>query len=135
MIAFFDTNIYIDLLKGIFPKSIYDRYFEEYIIRLCPVVHQELIRCIRSGRKKSEIEQITQKIISLPPPTNEMWIRTGELAGKVIGSYDERALEKIQNDLLIALTALQNGATLITQDHHFKMIRKHIPFQLILHPK
>jgi predicted nucleic acid-binding protein len=133
MIAFFDTNIYIDYLKGIFPKKLYDRFFEEYIIRLCPVVYQELVRGVRSETLKKRIEEITEKIIFFPPPTNAMWIQAGELAGKVIGSYDERALEKIQNDLLIALTARHNGATLITQDQQFKMIQRHIPFRLIIH--
>jgi len=135
MIGFFDTNIFIDFLKGIFPKKLYDQYRTEYVIRMCPVVYQELIRCVRSETLKIRIQDITEKFIFFPPPTNNMWIRAGELAGKVMRTYDERALETIQNDLLIALTALQNGATLISQDQHFKMIQRHIPFHLILHPR
>lgn len=129
MIAFFDTNIYIDYLKGAFPKSQYDRYFHDYIIRMCPVVYLELTRGIRSEPLKKKIEQATKKIIFLPPPTNRMWVQAGLLAAKVMGSYDEKTLEKIQNDLLIALTARENGAVLITQDHHFNAIRKHVSFQ------
>ena len=134
MIAFFDTNIFIDHIKGIFPKKLYDQYRQKYIIRMCPVVYQELIRCIRSEKLKKRIEEVTKKFIFFPPPTNEMWIQAGGLARKVAGTYDERALERIQNDLLIALTAFRNGATLITQDRQFKEIQRHIPFKLILHP-
>ena len=132
MIAFFDTNIYIDYLKGIFPKETYDHYFESFIMRLCPVVYQELIRGIRSVSLREKVDTITKKIIFLSPPTHEMWIRAGELAGKVIGSYDPRSLERAQNDLLIALTARHHGALLITQDRHFKVIQKQIPLKLDL---
>lgn len=133
MIAFFDTNILIDFLKGIFPRKLYDQYREKYIIRMCPIVYQELIRGVRSEKIKEKIEETFARFIFFPPPTNAMWIQAGELAGKVIGGYDERALEKIQNDLLIALTARHNGATLITQDQQFKMIQRHLPFRLIIH--
>lgn len=133
MIAFFDTNIYVDYLKGIFPKDLYRQYFERFIIRLSPVVYEELIRCIRSVELKKRVEEMVEKVIFLAPPTTKMWIRAGELAGKVVGSYDEPSLTRIQNDLLIALTAHQNGATLITQDRHFQQIQKHLSFQLILH--
>lgn len=133
MIAFFDTSIYIDYLKGVFPKSLYDRYFKEYLIRVCPVVYQELIRCVRSEGLRKKIEDLAGNIIFLPPPTIKMWIRAGELAGRIIGSYDKRSLERIQNDLLIALTARETGSTLITKDGHFKIIQKHIPFRLAFH--
>lgn len=133
MIAFFDTNIYIDYLKGIFPKKIYEPYFRKYIIRICPVVYHELIRCIRSRAIKKKIDEATHKTIFLPPPTNTMWVQAGQLSGTIIGSYDEQSLEKIQNDLLIALTARAHGATLITQDRHFQLIRKYLPFRFVLH--
>lgn len=133
MIAFFDTNIYIDFLKGTFSRSLYDRYFEKYIIRLCPVVYQELIRCLRTDTIKKKVEQATKKIIFLEAPTTRMWIKTGQLAGKIAGSFDELTLEKNQNDILIALTARENGALLITQDKHFHLIQKHIPFSFIFH--
>jgi len=132
MIAFFDTNILIDLLKGIFPKRLYNQYREKYIVRMCPVVYQELIRGIRSDKLRKKVEVVAAGIIFLSPPTNRMWIQSGELAGKVVGGYDERSMEKIQNDLLIALTARQNGAVLITRDRHFKMIQRYVPFSLIL---
>jgi len=74
-----------------------------------------------------------EKILLLSPPTTAMWISSGKLANKVLGMCDERPLEKIQNDLLIALTARESGAVLITQDKFFRTIQKHIPFQLILH--
>lgn len=133
MRAFFDTNIYSDYLKGVFPKENYDSYFEKYIIRLCPVVYQELIRCIKSEVLKKKVESATRKIIFLPPPTTAMWVAAGRLAGKILGTFDERPLEKIQNDLLIALTARENGALLITQDKFFRTIQKQVHFHLILH--
>lgn len=133
MKAFFDTNIYIDVLKGSLPLAFYECYLEKYIIRLSPVVYQELIRCVTSAAFKKKVEKITHRIIFFPPPTTKMWIMAGNLSGKIMGSSDELTLEKIQNDILIALTARENGALLITQDKHFHIIQKHIPFSLILH--
>ena len=135
MIAFFDTNIYSDYLKGAFPKENYEKYLEKYLFRMCPVVYQELIRCIRTESLKKKVESATKRIIFLPPPTTNMWIKAGELAGKLLGNHDERTLEKIQNDLLIALTARENGALLITQDKFFRALQKNIPFHLILHSR
>ena len=134
MIAFFDTNIYIDFLKGTFPKSLYSSYFEEYIIRVCPVVYQELIRGVRTEKLRKKIETLVGRVIFLPPPTTEMWVQAGELAAVVMQSSEERKLEKIQNDLLIALTARAHGATLITRDTHFKLIGRYIPFRFLFHP-
>ncbi|QQR81929.1 MAG: PIN domain-containing protein [Deltaproteobacteria bacterium] len=130
MIAFFDTNIYIDYLKGTFPQETYQDYFQKYVIRLCPVVYQELVRGIRSEKVRKKVEAITKRILFLPPPSNAMWIKTGQLAAKVMKSFDAISLEKIQNDLLIALTAYEHGAILITQDRHFQMIQKHLSFKL-----
>ncbi len=130
MLAFFDTNIYIDYLKGLFPAETYREYFQKYIIRMCPVVYQELIRCIRSEKIRKKVKRATQKILFLPPPSNSMWVQAGDLAAKVVGGFDELTLEKIQNDLLIALTAREYGAFLITQDHHFQRIQKHISFKI-----
>ncbi len=131
MIAFFDTNIYIDYLKGLFPSEVYDSFFREYIIRVCPVVYQELIRGIRTESVRKKVEKALHPLVFLPPPSNAMWIQAGELASRVMGNKEERSLEKIQNDLLIALTARTNGATLITQDHHFLKIKKEIDFKLL----
>ena len=132
MIAFFDTNIYIDFLKGTFPETLYQQYFHKFIIRLCPVVYQELLRGIRSESVRKKVVAATKNIRFLAPPTNKMWTKAGELTGKIVRSFEEKTLEKIQNDLLIALTARENGATLITQDKDFSVIQKHLKFKLIL---
>ena len=133
MKAFFDTNIYIDVLKGSLPLSFYEQFLDKYIIRLCPVVYQELIRCVTSPSFKKKIDQITHRVLFFPSPTIKMWVNAGNLAGKIMGNTDKLSLEKIQNDLLIALTARENGAVLITQDKHFRLIQKHVRFSLILH--
>lgn len=133
MIALFDTNIYIDYLKGTFPQSAYQKYFHDYIIRISPVVYHELLRGLRSEGLKKKVEKVIGRIVFLPPPTEKMWVKAAELAGAVTGSHDEIGLEKIQNDLLIALTAKAQGATLITQDKHFKTIQKYVPLRLIFH--
>lgn len=132
MIAFFDTNLYINLLKGKLPGNLLEDFCRQYIIRLCPVVYHELIRCIQNPSLRKKVEKITEQTLFLPAPTPPMWTQAAELASKVMGSTDEKTLESIQNDLLIALTARYNGAVLITGDKHFKVIRKHLSFEYVL---
>lgn len=131
MIAFFDTNIYINHFRDPSPTPINIESFDKYIIRICPVVYHELIRCIRE-ESRNKVETSLERLLFLPPPSTKIWITAGQLAGKVLGNFDERSLEKIQNDLLIALTARENGVLLITQDRFFETIQKKIKFQLLL---
>lgn len=129
MIAFFDTNIYLDVLKGKFSKDIFDGYFSKYVIRLCPVVYHELLR----GMREALIHKVQRdfgKIIRLPAPTAEQWKEAALLIPQIEGSKDIRNLERLQNDVLIALTARSQGATVITQDRGFESIHKKVVFNL-----
>ena len=39
-------------------------------------------------------------------------------------------MARLQNDLLLALTARHTGALFVTGDTHFSMLRRYIPFAL-----
>lgn len=134
MIAFFDTNMYIDYLRGVLPAEMYLRYFQTYIMRMCPIVYHELVRGIRTPSVARKVKAVAEKIIFLPPPTTAMWTLAGQLMQTLHASSHQKTAEQIQNDMLIALTARQTGATLITRDQDFQQIRRKVSFEFILHP-
>lgn len=132
MVVFFDTNVYIDLLKGRLDSRKYQEIFSRHVVRICPVVYHELLRGIRNPKVLRKVESTVKKIHFLSSPTTNMWIQAAHLAVRVVQTSDAVSLSNMQNDLLIALTARESGATLITRDRHFMRIRKHLVFEHVL---
>lgn len=130
MIALFDSNIYIDALTGRLPENRIEEWKLSYILRLSPVVYHELLR---GSRNPSIIYEIREKTILFPSPTPHMW----EESAEIIRSIGEKrgfseGILNLQNDLLIALSAREAGALLITKDKHFKEISSFLSFHLLL---
>jgi predicted nucleic acid-binding protein len=48
----------------------------------------------------------------------------------VFPRHEEGGLSRLQNDLLLALTARHTGALFVTSDGHFQTIRRLLPFRL-----
>lgn len=134
MIAFFDTNIYIDYLRGVMPAQIYVRYFHTYIIRLCPIVYHELLRGIRTPKVAKLVTQLTEEVLFLPAPTTAMWTQAGQLMSAWRPARGGKTWEEMQNDVLIALTARHTGTTLITRDADFKKLQRQLDLAVIYHP-
>jgi predicted nucleic acid-binding protein len=53
---------------------------------------------------------------------------------RVFADHEEIGLARLQNDLLIALTARHTGALLVALDPHFAALRRLVPFHLVLLP-
>ncbi len=134
MIAFFDTNIYVDYLRGVMPAQMYLRYFSVYVMRMCPVVYHELLRGICSSAVEKKVKTLGEKIVFLPPPTTKMWADAGEIISMLQPHAKEKTMEQVQNDVLIALTARYSGATLITRDADFEKLQRFLQFSFIMHP-
>jgi hypothetical protein len=60
--------------------------------------------------------------------------QTGRLLPRVFADHEAIGLARLQNDCLIALTARHTGALLVTIDAHFAMLRRHVPFPLVVLP-
>jgi predicted nucleic acid-binding protein len=70
----------------------------------------------------------------LDTPTDADWRRVGEILSKLAlqHGWDARRIRDLQNDVLIALTARQYGATLVTTNRKdFEELGKIIEFQTI----
>lgn len=127
MKAFFDTGVYIKaFFTTALPRPEFEKLFSLYQIVVCPIVRHELLLGTIHPKTKKELEKFFSHCPTLEAPTKEMW---DEMTGvmKSLGWKENRQ----QNDLLIALTAQKEKATLITFDKHFETIRTKINFELV----
>ncbi len=130
MIAFFDSNIHIDLLLG---RLALDNILQEIgnlPVRLSPVVASELLRGV-SGQGGRSVEKLIAQLAPLEPSSwRQCWYDTGRLLPRIFPAHEEIGLARLQNDLLLALTSRHTGALFVTADAHFDTIRRFIPFRM-----
>lgn len=128
MIAFFDTNVHIDILSGNLALDVALQAVGGGPIRLSPVVASELLRGAR-GRAVSQVETLVEHLRPIEPPSwRRCWIDAGRLLPKAFRRHETIGLSQLQNDVLLALTARHTGALLLTRDRHFATLRRYLPF-------
>ena len=126
MLALFDTNIYIEELSGLIPEAQSLAWRSQYLIRLSPVVYHELLR---GTKKRDLVLEIGKRTVKAAVPTFKMWEKSALVLREFVDrfGYHEEVF-KLENDILIALTAKSYGALLISKDRHFLEIGKLISF-------
>ncbi|MBN1610514.1 MAG: type II toxin-antitoxin system VapC family toxin [Polyangiaceae bacterium] len=134
MIGFFDTSVHVALLRG---EITVDHVLERAPvgpIRLSPVVASELLRGAR-GRAVAAVERMIKALVPLEPPGwGARWLEAGRLLSRVFADHQNVGLARLQNDVLIALTARHTGALLVTLDRHFTALSRVVPFGLVVLP-
>ncbi len=130
MIAFFDTSIHIDLLTGALSFDQVVQQMGSVPVRLSPVVAGELLRGV-SKRPRRVVERLVRQLVPIEPPSwRQCWHDAGRLLPAIFPHHEEIGLSRLQNDLLLALTARHTGALFVTTDEHFQAIRRLIAFRL-----
>jgi len=128
MIAFFDTTVHIDLLRGRRSVDEILRQIGNSPVRLSPVVASELLRGV-TGHGVRSVNKLVRGLVPLEPPSwRRCWIETGRLLPRLFPDHEEVGLGRLQNDVLLALTARHTGTLFVTSDPHFASIRRHLPF-------
>jgi predicted nucleic acid-binding protein len=132
MIAFFDTSVHIDLLRGDLQLSdVLDRVHGGPV-RLSPVVASELLRGA-SGKGVRAIERLVASLLPVEPPSwRNSWLEVGRLLPAIFKHYEGLGLARLQNDVLIALTARHTGAVLVSKDRHFVELQRHLSFAAVV---
>jgi predicted nucleic acid-binding protein len=134
MIAFFDTSVHIDLLSRRLPLEEAMEAVGGGPVRLSPVVACELLRGAR-GPAVPRVEELVRRLVAVEPPSwRRCWIDAGRLLPKVFPHHEEVGLARLQNDVLLALTARHTGTLFLTRDAHFEALRAHVPFALRVVP-
>jgi len=128
MLAFFDTSIHLDILRGTRPLSHVLQAVDNPPVRLSLVVASELLRGV-SGRGRRTVMRVVRGLAPLEPPSwRACWLETGRLLPRVFPNHETIGLARLQNDLLLALTARYTAALFVTADAHFAALRRHVPF-------
>lgn len=128
MKAFFDTGVYINaFFRKVLGRDEFAKFFVLYDIFLCPIVKHELLLGTIHPKTRHELERFFDLCPILDAPSGIMWEEMTDVM-KSIRWRENRQ----QNDILIALTARESKATLITYDRHFEKIKEHIDFELIV---
>jgi predicted nucleic acid-binding protein len=131
MIAFFDTCIHIDLLIGALSFDRVVQKMGSVPVRLSPVAASELLRSV-SRQPRRVIERLVRQLVPIEPPSwRQCWYDAGRLLPDIFRDHEEIGLSRLQNDLLLALTARHTGALFVTTDGHFEAIRRRIAFRLL----
>lgn len=134
MIAFFDTSVHVAMLRGRLSTEDALATVQGGPVRLSPVVASELLRGTR-GRAARAVEKLVDQLVPIEPRSwRRCWLDAGRLLPAVFADHEEIGLARLQNDVLLALTARSTGTALVTLDKHFSTLRRHVPFTVILLP-
>lgn len=135
-----DTDLYIDLIQsGTTLPIIAQLYAKETPgIYFSSIVAQELLAGARSAAGRRHVETLlapferTGRIVT---PRHRQWKETGDVLAKVLALRPDlkNKLASLVNDCLLALSALDIGATLYTRNRSdFLVLRQIRPFSLVI---
>src|SRR5207249_8754848 len=101
-------------------------------VRLSPIVASELLRGSR-GRARRAVDRLVARMVPIEPPSwGARFLEAGRLLPRVFADHEDIGLARLQNDVLIALTARHTGSLLVTLDAHFATFRRYFPFALVI---
>jgi predicted nucleic acid-binding protein len=134
--VFFDTNIYLRILHS----HAYERQHRSRFAGLapqtylCSVVAAELFAGAHTMRDMRLVERLLAPFLRVGRvvfPRHSDWIAMGKVVATLSRSLPNyrSKLPALQNDILIALSAKQSGATVVTENEaDFTLIRRLISF-------
>lgn len=129
--AIIDTSVYVQhFRKGLYKKELQECGF---LLRQSSVVLAEIYRGCRTEEERAQIDELA-KNFPLITPTDKNWIESGVLLSKLgkKQGYSPDKLRDLHFDVLIALTARNIGARVITVNRRdFEEIQKLKDFKLI----
>jgi predicted nucleic acid-binding protein len=132
MIAFFDTSVHIDVLRGDLQLTEVLARIHGGPVRLSPIVASELLRGA-STKAARAVERLVATLVPIEPPSwRSAWLEAGRLLPRVFTNHESVGLVRLQNDVLLALTARHTGAVLVSKDRHFVQLQRWVRFTAVL---
>lgn len=133
----FDTSVYVSAIHG-GVSSPTSRRIQEALPRtyLAAVVSAELRAGATTERARRTVHDITQwahRVGRVVTPGAGAWDRAGDTLGKIYRKepHLRSKVPALWNDLLIALSARQVGATVETHNiEDFELLRRYVRFDL-----
>jgi predicted nucleic acid-binding protein len=130
--ALLDSNVYIDHWEHGAHVDQLDEIRHAFIIRYSSVVLSELRRGAHSAVARRTVDALRRLATLVWTPTADDWWRAGQLVQKLGARHrwDARKKRDIQNDALIALTAVRHGATVVTSNRaDFELLGRELPLR------
>ena len=130
-LALLDTSVYIENFRtGRFTLALLR---SAWIVRCSAVVLHELRRGARTGAELRFVAELARKV-RIITPTERHWLESAEILSRIRGrkGYDTNKLRELAFDVLIALSARDAGATLVTCNREdFVEIGKYTRFRAV----
>lgn len=132
MIAFFDTSVHIDVLRGDLQLADVLARIHGGPVRISPIVASELLRGA-SPKAARTIDRLVAALVPIEPPSwRSAWLEAGRLLPRVFTNHESVGHARLQNDVLLALTARHTGAVLVSKDRHFVQLQRQVRFTAVL---
>lgn len=133
-----DTNVYLFALRSAAGATFFERQFQPLVFRtyLSSVVVEELYAGAldRGAVRLVELHVgALERVGRVVTPTFEDWKEAGKLVAQITRREPGRkpTVQRMLNDILLALSARRLGADLFTFDRDdFELIRRHKSFSL-----
>lgn len=128
MIVVADTSAILDFLDG----SIADPYalIRPYrIILISPVAFHEVLRAYPEDLQAHLTRELRHELLS--PPSLGHWAESALILRQLFPLRREKNVARMQNDVLIGLSARDIGAPVWSRDHDFELICNHLGVGLI----
>jgi predicted nucleic acid-binding protein len=131
-LAVLDTSVYIENFRtGRFTLTLLRA---PWIVRCSAVVLHELRRGARTPLELRFVAELARKV-RIVTPSERHWFESAEILSRIGAKrgHPSSRLKDLALDTLIALSARDSGATLITCDRQdFAEIGKHLAFKVVV---
>jgi len=113
-----DTNAYTALLSG--DESVLDALAQAEQVFISAIVLGELFAGFKGGSREHRNRQLLEEFLQRPPVrTLDVSRETAEVFGEVKQQLKKDGTPLPINDVWIAAHSIEQGAWLVTFDHHF----------------
>jgi predicted nucleic acid-binding protein len=113
-----DSSLYITLLRrGQDPFICLHPFLEATEFATCPIIRVEVLRGRSDPRLREFYSHLLSRMVNLEA-SHAVWAEVERLAWEL----DREGNVLPLSDLIIAATALQNGAAVLTFDRHFQKV-------------
>lgn len=129
--ALLDTSIYIENFRS--GRFTFRLLHSPFIIRCSAVVLHELLRGAQALAERKFVFELSRHCQVLTP-TEQQWLKAADILQRLRHRehYDTTKLRELACGVLIALSARNIGAAVITTNHaDFRAIQKEVPVQLL----
>jgi len=129
--AIFDTNVFVDYARRGGHADLIER--APHTVYLSAVVRMELLAGADTPRTRRVVASVLDDFVALKrvvAPTAGVFERAGALLQMLRAAGEDVRRASFVNDLLIALTAREIGATVFTADRDFARLRDVVGFEL-----